>query len=231
MSRLTIDRRCWVAAPLTDMKHQEEHELFSCVQHEDEPRQDLRSASVEYKRDADQGHKYYYFKVVKRGDVGQAYYTAPNATSRFVRIGLEELPADRSEARIEVWTKRTLFVQAQGYPRPPQHHHHCRGCQEGKDAWLKRQIRTRDIRQILKVSPADLYEEDRLIGLDVMSDSVRDDWYDPSEAHDQLYAKVVEERNNEAVGEIRGRAVTKWKNHRRCESSRAALSVAPPELS
>lgn len=231
MSGLAIDRRYLVAAPLTDIWHQEEQELFSCVQREDEPRKDLRSASIPHKRDADQGQKYYYFKAVKLGDVGQAYYTASNGTSRLSPIGLEVLPADRSEAKIDVWTKRSLFVQAQGYPRPPQHHHHCRGCQEGKNAWTKRQARACDIRQILKVSPTDMYEENRLVDLDVVTESLGNDWIYPSEAHDHSYAKVIEERNNKIVGEILDRAITKWKNRRRCESSRAALSVAPPELS
>ena len=225
-----IDHRYSFPPNASVIGDQEEHKLFDDTQHEDQMRKDLRSASIPYKRDADQGQKYYYFKAVKRGDLGQAYYTAPDGSSRLTAIGLEMLPADHSEAKVEVWTKRSLFTQAQGYPRPPRHHRHCRGCNEGRNAWTKRQAYTSDIRQTLKVSPVSISEEDWLIDLDVITESLGDDWNYPSQAHTHSDPVAVEEKNNEIAGYIVDRAVIRWKT-RRCKSSGTSLSVVTSGLS
>lgn len=231
MSRLVIDPRYRVAATSTSIWCQQEHEPSNCVQHEDERRKDLRSASIQYKRDAERGQKYYHFKAVKLGDVGQAYYTAPDDTTRPFAMGLQVLPADLSKAKIEVWTKRSLFTEAQRYPGRPQHHHYCRGC-KGTDAWTKRQARARDISQTLKVSSsARLCEEDRLVDLDVATERLGDNWIFPNEAHAHSYTEVNQVKNNQIVGEILDRAMVKWEERQRCGSSSAALSGAPPELS
>ena len=73
----------------------------------------LRSAFIPYKCVADSGQKYCYFKGVKLRDIGLAYYAAQAVDSRLSSTGLEMLPADLSEAKGEVWTKESLFVQAQ----------------------------------------------------------------------------------------------------------------------
>lgn len=86
VAMLEHDRWHSLPAHCSNIWHQEEDDLFDDVQPEDQMRKDLRSASIPYKRDADQGQKYYYFKAVNLGDVGQAYYTAPDNTSRLSAI-------------------------------------------------------------------------------------------------------------------------------------------------
>jgi len=73
------------------------------IPHQNEIYKDFRSASIPYKRDATTGEKYNYFKWVKRGDLGQEYYAPYRSGSDWP---LESLPADLSEARVEVWTKK-----------------------------------------------------------------------------------------------------------------------------
>lgn len=226
-----LDRRYSFPSNASVIGDQEEHELSDDVQHGDQIRKDLRSASIPYKRDADQGQKYYYFKAVKLGDVGQAYYTTPDGYSGMTAIGFKVLPADRGEAKVELWTKRSLFIEAQGYPCPPRHHHHCRGCNEGRNAWTKRQASRRAIRQTLKGSSASTSEEGRLVHLDVLTESVGDECNYPRQVHGHSYAEAVEEKNHKIAGEIVDRAVREWENSRRCEASRAALSVTTAELS
>ena len=65
---------------------------------------------------------YYYFEPVKLGDVRQAYYGSPDDRPRLPATGLEALPADLSQGKVEMWTKRSLFQRAQRYPPPPRHH-------------------------------------------------------------------------------------------------------------
>ena len=171
------------------------------------------------------------FKGVKLGDIGLAYYVAQDVGSRLSSTWLEMLPADLSEAKGEVWTKQNPFVQAQGYPRPTQHHQHCRGCNEGKNAWMNRQAHTDDVRQTLKISPSRIYEEEWLVDHDVVSDGLKslgDDWNDHEQAYTAPSAEAVEERNNKIAGDLLDRAERNWERSRRCDSLNVPLSVITP---
>jgi len=134
---------------------------------------DLRAGSIPSKRVAAEGAKYYYFKGVKRGDVGQSYYVAPDHSVRHPNW-FQILPAYLSEAKVEIWTKRTVFKEAKGYPRPPTHHHHCRNCNEGRNAWENRQRRRKMVDSILKANLSELLAEETLGHADALASSRRD---------------------------------------------------------
>ncbi|KAI9857225.1 MAG: hypothetical protein M1830_006382, partial [Pleopsidium flavum] len=85
------------------------------------------------------------------------------------------LPADLSEAKVELWTKRAVFEQAQGYPRPLKHHHHCRGCNEGRNVWESRQQWSwKMIDSVLKTTPDELLADETLGHADAVASSRRD---------------------------------------------------------
>ncbi|MCJ1394116.1 hypothetical protein MMC18_006994 [Xylographa bjoerkii] len=92
------------------------------------PTRDLRSNSVPIHRAASEGYKYNYFKSVKRGDLGQKFMVSPNIDNRpFHSVHPYSwwpyLTANPLERKAHTWTKRELYIQAQGYPCPPRRHH------------------------------------------------------------------------------------------------------------
>ena len=79
---------------------------------------DLRAPSLTKKRARARAQKYYSFRGVNSGQLGQPHRCLldQNGNSNL----RPPLPKD---APLEYWTKRRMFLEAQQYPRPPAYHH------------------------------------------------------------------------------------------------------------
>ncbi|MCJ1483830.1 hypothetical protein MMC06_003998 [Schaereria dolodes] len=128
------------------------------LQHTDDIKHDMRSSSIPYKRNAAEGYKYWRFKGVKWGDLGQKYITAAdNPTKSLYGTNCAyppwffSIPANPKERKVATWTKQDVYKQAQRYPRPPKRHHSSRDA-KGGCGWLRRQARAQEAEGVARTT-------------------------------------------------------------------------------
>ena len=198
----------------------------SFAEYQDGVKQDLRSCSVPYKRDASDGYRYWNFKVVKRGDIGQKYLTAPEHT---LDCPLDckyrhplwnyTLPANAKERKVATWTKRSLYQEAQELPRPPKHHRSCRDA-KNSCSWRRNQDCKEDAEYLSRMDPGTLRQVSPGLYDDICDDikfggRFEEDYYwfqdNSGEVMSGTPDLIMEVRNYEVSDHIVQRALDRWK--------------------
>lgn len=101
---------------------------------EDPVSHDLRAPSTISRRARTRAEKYYSFRFIKPGQLHQPHYRLLDPQNRLLMLDLYNKPFNEAglllsqsthanTTPIEHFTPRTLYKEAQGWPRPPTSHH------------------------------------------------------------------------------------------------------------